>query len=147
MHICYHIHMKVVIDTSVWISALLTENSHSREIIRLALQKKLIPQMGETLFFEYESVMKRTKIQKGSPLSKREQSDLFDALLSVSRWNEVYYLWRPNLTDENDNFIIELAVASGAEYVITYNLKDFEHAELSFNCKIITPKNFIKETT
>ena len=147
MHICYHINMKVVIDTSVWISALLTANSHSREIIRLALQKKLVPQMGETLLFEYESVMKRTKIQKGSPLSKREQTDLLDALLSVSRWNEVYYLWRPNLNDEDDNFVIELAVASGAEYVITYNLKDFEHAELSFNCKIITPENFIKETT
>jgi len=101
--------------------------------------------MSEALFLEYESVMKREKIQKHCSLTKKEQTDLFNTLLSVSRWNEVYYLWRPNLNDENDNFVIELAVASGAEYVITYNLKDFETAEFSFNCKIITPEKFIKE--
>ena len=145
MHICYHINMKVVIDTSIWISALITKESNSRKIIRLALQEKLAPQMSEALFHEYESVMKRSKIQKSCVLTQKEQTELFNALLSVSRWNEVYYLWRPNLNDENDNFVIELAVASGAEYVITYNLKDFETAELSFNCKIITPEKFIKE--
>ena len=145
MHICYHINMKVVIDTSIWISALITKESNSRKIIRLALQEKLAPQMSEALFHEYESVMKRTKIQKSCGLTQKEQAELFNAMLSVSRWNEVYYLWRPNLNDEDDNFVIELAVASGAEYVITYNLKDFEMAELSFNCKIITPEKFIKE--
>ena len=137
--------MKVVIDTSVWISALISKESNSREIIRLALQGKLMPQMGESLFHEYESVMKRSKIQKSCPLSKDEQVELFNAYLSVSRWNEVYYLWRPNLKDENDNFVIELAVASGAEVVITYNLKDFELSELSFSCKIVTPEEFVKE--
>ena len=137
--------MKVVIDTSIWISALITKKSNSREIIRLALHEKLAPQMSEALFHEYESVMRRNKIQKSCVLTQKEQVELFNALLSVSRWNEVYYLWRPNLNDEDDNFVIELAVASGAEYVITYNLKDFDSAELSFNCKIITPEKFIKE--
>ena len=137
--------MKIVIDTSVWISALISKESNSREIVRLALQGKLAPQMGESLFHEYESVMKRSKIQKSCPLNKDEQVELFNAYLAVSRWNEVYYLWRPNLKDENDNFVIELAVASGAEVVITYNLKDFEISELSFGCKIVTPEEFIKE--
>ena len=137
--------MKVVIDTSIWISALLTKKSKSREIIRLALQSKLAPQMSEALFYEYESVMKRAKIQNSCVLNKKDQEALFNALLSVSRWNEVYYLWRPNLSDENDNFVIELAVASGAKYVITYNLKDFKTAELSFNCQIMTPEQFLKE--
>ena len=137
--------MKVVIDTSIWISALLTKESNSREVIRLALQSKLAPQMSETLFHEYESVMKRPKIQNNCVLNKKDQEALFNALISVSRWNEVYYLWRPNLSDENDNFVIELAVASGAKYVITYNLKDFKTAELSFNCQIMTPEQFLKE--
>ena len=137
--------MKIVIDTSIWISALLTKESNSREIIRLALQGKLTPQMSEALFYEYESVMKRAKILNSCILNKKDQEALFNALLSVSRWNEVYYLWRPNLSDENDNFVIELAVASGAKYVITYNLKDFKTAELSFNCQIMTPEQFLKE--
>ena len=41
--------------------------------------------------------------------------------------------------------MVELAVASGAEALITYNVKDFKNAELIFKHKIITPEDFIKE--
>ena len=54
-------------------------------------------------------------------------------------------MWRPNLQDENDTFIVELGVASGAEAIITYNVKDFKSAELIFKHKIITLEDFIKE--
>ncbi|MBN2965334.1 putative toxin-antitoxin system toxin component, PIN family [Sulfurospirillum sp. T05] len=137
--------MKIVIDTSVWISALIKRDSKARELIRLIFQAKLSPQMSETLFREYEDVMKRKKIQELTPLSLEEQNELFEAYLSTCKWNEIYYMWRPNLQDENDNFIVELAVASGAEAIITYNAKDFKSAELIFKHKIITPEDFIKE--
>lgn len=137
--------MKIVIDTSVWISALIKRDSKARELIRLIFQAKLSPQMSETLFREYEDVMKRKKIQELTPLSLEEQNELFEAYLSTCKWNEIYYMWRPNLQDENDNFIVELAVASGAEAIITYNVKDFKSAELIFKHKIITPEDFIKE--
>ena len=137
--------MKVVIDTSVWISALITKDSSARELLRLAFYKKIFPQMSEALFHEFEMVMKREKIQELTPLGITEQTALFNAFLSTCRWNEIYYMWRPNLSDEDDNFIIELAVASGAEAIITYNLKDFTNAELSFSHTITTPENFIKD--
>jgi len=137
--------MKIVIDTSVWISALITKNSKARELIRLVFEKKLFPQMSETLFKEYESVMKRKKIQNLTPLNIQEQKELLNAFLSTCRWNDIYYTWRPNLKDENDNFLVELAVASGAEVILTYNVKDFKNAELIFKHKIITPELFLKE--
>jgi len=137
--------MKVVIDTSVWISALITKDSDSRKLLRLVFQKKLLPQMSEALFYEYEDVMRRKKIQDITPLSKKEQSTLLNAYISTCRWNEIYYMWRPNLKDEDDNFVVELAVASGAEAIITYNLKDFHNAELSFSHTITTPEIFIKD--
>ena len=137
--------MKIVIDTSVWISALITKDSKAREIIKMVFKKELYPQMSEALFKEYESVMKRDKIQRLTPLGKEEQNELFNAYLSCCNWNEVYYSWRPNLKDEDDNFVVELAVASGAEYIITYNTKDFQKSELIFRHTIITPEEFIKE--
>lgn len=137
--------MKVVIDTSVWISALISNQSTSRELLRHSLMNRIKPQINEPLFREYESVMNRPKIQKACPLSSDEQVELFQAYLSVCRWNEIYYLFRPNLKDENDNFLIELAVASGSRYLITYNTKDFEASELTFDFKIVTPELFIKE--
>ena len=137
--------MKIVIDTSVWISALITKDSKARELLKLVFQAKLHPQMSEALFREYEDVMKRKKIQNLTPLSQLEQNELFEAYLSTCKWNEIYYMWRPNLKDENDNFVVELAVASGAEAIITYNVKDFKSAELIFKHKIVTPENFIEE--
>ncbi|MDF1883463.1 putative toxin-antitoxin system toxin component, PIN family [Sulfurimonas sp. SAG-AH-194-C21] len=137
--------MKIVIDTSVWISALITKESQAREILRLVLTGKLSPQMSETLYKEYESVMKRKKIQKLTPLDTNEQSEFFNAYLSVCTWNDIYYSWRPNLKDEDDNFVVELAVASAAEVILTYNVKDFKDAELLFNYKVYTPENFIEE--
>jgi len=89
--------MKVVIDTSVWISALITKKSDSRKLLRLVFEKKIIPQISEALFREYEDVMKREKIQNATPLSSDEQASLFNAYLSTCTWNEIYYEYR-NLT-------------------------------------------------
>ena len=138
--------MKVVIDTSVWISALIKKESAARELLRLVFADKVFPQMSEALFYEYEAVMQRKKIQKLiTPLTEAEQEHLFYAYLSSYKWNEIYYMWRPNLKDEDDNFIVELAVASGVEYIITYNIKDFQQSELTFRHQVITPEQFIKE--
>ncbi|WP_297440098.1 putative toxin-antitoxin system toxin component, PIN family [Sulfurimonas sp.] len=137
--------MKIVIDTSVWISALIIKESQVREILRLVFIGKLHPQMGEALYREYESVMKRKKIQKLTVLSHCEQEELFCAFLNNCQWNGMYYSWRPNLKDEDDNFLVELAVASNAKVILTYNEKDFKESELLFNHKVITPENFIKE--
>ena len=137
--------MKVVIDTSVWISALIKKESGARELLRLVFQDKIVPQMSEPLFRECESVMKRKKIQTLTILSKNEQHELLNALLSKCHWNDIYYTWRPNLKDEDDNFLVELAVASGSKAIITYNVKDFTNAELVFEHTITTPENFMKE--
>ena len=136
--------MKVVIDTSIWISALITKECKAREVLRLVFQDKIFPQISEPLFREYESVMKKDKIQTLTILTKEEQQELFEAFLSKCMWNDIYYSWRPNLSDENDNFLVELAVASGAKAIITYNTKDFKNAELVFEHTITTPEDFIR---
>ena len=45
---------------------------------------------------------------------------------------DLLYLWRPNLRDEIDNHLLELAVAAGAETIITANKRDFVNNELRF---------------
>lgn len=136
--------MKVVIDTNVWISALISKEGISREIIRLALRDKILPQISTTLFLEYEDVMKREKIQKLCSLILEEQNELFQAFLSTCSWNEIFYLWRPNLKDENDDFLIELAVASNSEVIITDNKSDIAMGELRFDFAVLTPQEFLE---
>lgn len=78
-------------------------------------------------------------------LNFEEREILFNALYSVCRLIDVSYLWRPNLQDEGDNFIVELAVAGNAHYIVTKNLKDFRQSELVFDSfKVITPKQLLE---
>ena len=136
--------MNVVIDTNVWISALISKDGVSREVIRWALLDKIAPQISTTLFLEYEDVMKREKIQALCSLPLQEQEELFHAFLSTCKWNEIFYLWRPNLDDEGDDFLIELAVASNSSVIVTDNIKDIECGELKFDIEVLTPKQFIE---
>ena len=39
------------------------------------------------------------------------------------RWVVVYYGWCPNLPDEADNHLIELALAGGPATIVTHNLE------------------------
>jgi len=136
--------MNVVIDTNVWISALISKDGASREIIRLALLDKIFPQISTALFLEYGAVMKREHIANLCSLSADEQTELFQAFLSTCKWNEIFYLWRPNLGDEGDDFLVELAVASNSKTPITDNKKDLESGELHFDFEVLTPQEFLK---
>lgn len=104
------------------------------------------PLMGAALFAEYESVLAREALFKRCVLTKRERETLLDAIMSTCQWVNIYYAWRPNLTDESDNHLIELAVAGGAEAIVTHNVKDFKRSELRFPAlEIMTPASWLKE--
>ena len=56
--------IKIVVNTSVFISALIGSKGSSREIIRRCLKGEYQPLMGNALFLEYESVMQREEIME-----------------------------------------------------------------------------------
>jgi len=136
----------VIVDTNVFVSALLKADTAPREIIRQCLQGKAKPIMGNALLAEFEALMQRDKIFKNSPLSAQERQALLSAFFRCCEWVSVYFLWRPNLKDEADNHVLELAVAGGATHIITGNTKDFKGAELRFpHIEIITPRLFLTQ--
>lgn len=124
---------KIVIDTSVIVSALIGEKGPSREVLRRSLHGQYQPLISNSLFLEYEDVIRRSRIQQLCPLNFTEIEDLLHALYRVSDWIQIYYLWRPNLRDESDNFLIELAIAGNAELIVSNNIKDFANTELLFD--------------
>ena len=79
-----------------------------------------------------------------SPISDEERKVLWAAFASRCQWVRVYYLWRPNLPDEADNHVVELAVAGRAEVIVTYNTRDFERTQLHFpGLRVVTPGKLI----
>jgi len=137
----------IVVDTNVFISALLARKSEgaSREVLRRCLKGHYLPLFGESLFNEYQAVLSREALFAGSPLSRVEREEMLAALTSVGQWIKVYFLWRPNLRDEADNHLIELAVAGGAQAIVTRNIRDLTRSELHFpDVRILTPKECLE---
>jgi putative PIN family toxin of toxin-antitoxin system len=136
---------RVVVDTNVFVSALLSADGASRSVLRLALNGTIKPIFSNALFAEYEALLGRAHLWFGCVSSPDEREDLLDALIASSDWVAIYYLWRPNLSDEADNHVLELAVAGGARSIITGNVRDFVRAELLFpTVALVTPGAFLK---
>ncbi len=135
----------LVIDTNVFVSALRSADGASRAVIRRCLQGQYQPCMSLALFSEYLDVMGRERLFKDSPLNSDERQELFYAFIAMCRLVEIYYLWRPNLRDEADNHVLEIAVAAGAQTIVTYNRADFLGAELHFpGLHIVVPADLLK---
>jgi putative PIN family toxin of toxin-antitoxin system len=137
--------VKIVVDTNVFIGAILSSQGLNRELIRRCLLGEYQPMMSNALYLDYESVIEREEIiAKCQERSK--VNELLDSFLSVSNWVYIYYSWRPNLRDEGDNHVIELAIAGNARMVVTNNLKDFRGSELTFpQLQILSPYQIIGE--
>ena len=136
---------RIVIDTSVFIGALISTTGANRELIRRCLKREYQPLMGNALFSEYESVMNRSEILTKCLISQKEIEALLAAFINVSQWVSIYYLWRPNLKDEADNHLIELAMAGQAKIIATNNIRDFHNSELVFpDLAIQKPEEIIR---
>jgi len=92
--------------------------------------------------------MARSGLFENCRWTAEERKAILDAFLKVCRWSSIYFLWRPNSRDEADNHLIELAVAGGAEVIVTKNVRDFRQGELRFpGLRILSPEELLKETS
>ncbi len=80
-----------VLDGNVLVAALLRGGGTGRAVLRACLRGQYQPVLGPALLAEYEDVLGRSELFVGSVLSAAERDEVFDALLSRSRWVEVFY--------------------------------------------------------
>ena len=134
----------VVIDTNVFVAALRSGGGASRLVLRRALDGDLQALFGNALWTEYQDVMGRPVW--GDVTTVDERRLVLAALASIARWVTVYYGWRPNLPDEGDNHLIELALAGGANAIVTHNLRDLRGGQLRLgSLRVLTPAQCLKE--
>ena len=75
-----------------------------------------------------------------------QRNNMLDALFSRCTLVDIHYRWRPNLRDEGDNHLIELAIAANARYLVTSNIRDFSDGDLRFDrVELIEPARLARE--
>jgi predicted nucleic acid-binding protein len=94
------------------------------------------------LYTEYQDILTREEHLTGTN-TKKEILNFLRYLCKIANRQKVFFLWRPWLKDPKDDMVLELAVASKSQYIITYNLQDFKNIQ-SFGIKDITPKKFLE---
>lgn len=129
----------IVIDTNVIYSGLRSKLGASFKLLRLIGSKKIELNISVPLIIEYEDVLKRGNLKN---LTESDIDDFINYICKVSHKHKIFFLWRPTLKDPKDDMLLELAVTCDADYIITYNIKDFEKAT-NFKPKILTPKEFL----
>lgn len=63
-------------------------------------------------------------------------------LASLAHLQDVHFLWRPFLRDSDDDVVLECAVASGSQYIVTHNVKVFRRVP-ELKVQAITPADFL----
>lgn len=135
--------VNVVLDTNVVVAALKSRRGSAFKLLTLLTDGVYVPNISVPLFAEYESVTKRDSVIPDG-LSGEDVEVILDYLLSRSSIRKIFYLWRPYLKDPKDDLVLEVAVESQSEYIITFNKKDFKGVN-KFGIQVVTPKEFLIE--
>ena len=133
--------LRAVVDTNVIVAGLRSRRGASFRLLRLVEQGKLTPVLSVPLVVEYEAVLKREADALG--LSCEAVDDFVDSLCTVGEHRKVHFLWRPQLHDPKDEFILEVAVESGCGVIVTHNTRDFGGIE-RLGVRAVTPGEMVR---
>lgn len=129
-----------MIDTNVLIAALRSSSGASHQILLAADRGAFEIALSVPLLAEYDDVA--TRPSSGITIPAKAVEAIISQIAMLSHKQSIYYLWRPFLPDPKDDMVLELAVASGASHIVTFNHKDLQPAT-EFGIAVVKPSEFI----
>lgn len=129
--------MRVVLDTNVLVSAVLTPGGSAHQVIQLVLRGDLQLCVDSRIVAEYREILARGKFGFSTSLI----GEFLEALLEEAQ--EVLPGPLPGrFPDEADRIFLEVAVSGGAAAVVTGNARHF-HAAKEQGIPVKSPSEFL----
>ena len=130
--------MKIVLDTNVLVSSLLSPNGAPAAVLQLVISGRVTICFDARILSEYREVLRRAKF--GFDVTLIE--DVFEFLVAegVLIASEPLSL---SLPDAADAMFIEVGVAGVADYLVTGNLKHFPPTQ-RHGLSVVSPRAFIQ---
>jgi putative PIN family toxin of toxin-antitoxin system len=138
--------MRVVLDTDVMVAALRSPRGASAKLLGQILTGRWVALASVPLFVEYEAVMTREEHLDAAEASVADVQNLLDALAGVVEPVEIRYLWRPQLTDADDDMVLECAVNGNAQRLVTFNANHFREVARRFGIRVRSPGQVLQES-
>lgn len=91
------------------------------------------------LLLEYEAVLKRPATLSRAGGTVGDMDVILDQLAAMLRRVPIWYLWRPQLRDANDDMVLEAAANAAATHLVTFNIRDFGTAPRRFGIALCRP--------
>jgi len=131
---------QIVLDTNVLVAAMRSKQGASYRLLSLLGDGRWRPNVTVAVVLEYEAVLKRDCVQFG--LTEEDVDDVVDAICAEGGLHRLYFLWRPVASDPDDDLMLEAAIASHSDFIITFNKRDFRDS-VRFGIRCLTPKEFL----
>lgn len=133
---------RVVLDTNVLVAAIRSREGASFKLLSMVGGDRFEISLSVPLVLEYEDALGRHLTR--SRLKRQDLNALLDFLCSVAHRQQIFFLWRPYLKDPKDDLILELALASRCESIISHNVQDF--GDLTpLGLRVLTPGRFLAD--
>ena len=130
--------MRVVLDTNVLVSAMLVQGSVPDQVARLAVARRFTWVVDGRIVAEYRDVLHR----RSFGFSAVAVQDILVIVEEYAEWVVADPL-PLSLPDESDRPFLEVAVAGGADVIVTGNVADFKIAEGRLGVRVVTPRRFL----
>lgn len=135
-----------MLDTDVMVAALRSDSGASRQLLVAALEGRVTLLVSVPLMFEYEAVLMRSEHLVASGLSAGEMNAVLDAVAAVAEPVHLSFLWRPALSDPDDDMVLETAANGAAHWIVTFNRRDFGEPAARFGCSVALPGEVLQES-
>lgn len=137
--------MRLVLDTTVLVAGTRSHRGGSNALLAAALRRRFTLVATVPLMLEYEAVLMRREHLAASRLARADVGVLLDALAAVAEPATLWFLWRPQLPDADDDMILEAAVNGRADAIVTFNRRDFVGASERLGVAVRSPSESLRE--
>ncbi len=132
--------MRLVLDTSVLVSAFRSRKGASRRIVNLILQRQIEAVVTPALYFEYEMVLKRSVHAEDHGYTEAEIDRFLVLFAGFTEKAKSHYRYRPQLSDPDDEHVLDAAINGYTQAIVTHNISDFVPAAADFGIKWSHPE-------
>ena len=137
--------MRSVLDIGIFVSAIVSPHYACRRVLRMVFDGSLQLVAGHDLYGAYKAALDDSDVFGDEAfLLLEERMILLDSLMEMSDWIDLNDTGRPSLLGSGNRYVLEIAVAGQAQYIVTHKGEDFQFLEgHSAMLSVVHPDDFL----